>query len=100
MASLAGRGRERFYVREYERDEKKGGERVEIDKDYSFTAISEIGKKRKPAGNERVESNVNVEVELGAEQTVNGEFEVEEKIELLLVESREKDNSGDDVTSN
>ena len=100
MASLAGRGRERFYVREYERDEKKGGERVEIDKDDSFTAISEIGKKRKPVGTERVESNVNVEVELGAEQTVNAEIEVEEKIELLLVESREKDNSGDDVTSN
>ena len=87
---------------------EKGGERGEILKDDSITAISEIGKKRKPAGNEKVVSTVDIEVELGVERIVKTEFEVEEKIEFEVEgkiefdvdKSREKNNSGDDVASN
>ena len=88
MASLAGRGRERLYVREYEIKEERGGERKKIGRDKSVGDISVIGNKRKAVGNDIIEVEIEVEdkVELGVVQIVKVESEVviEVEVESLL----------------
>ena len=87
---MAGRGRERLYVREYEIKEGKGGERKKIGRDKSVGDISVIGNKRKAVGNDIIEVEVEVEVEdkveLGVVQIVKAESEVviEVEVESLL----------------
>ena len=87
---MAGRGRERLYVREYEIKEEKGGERKKIGRDKSVGDISVIGNKRKAVGNDIIEVEVEVEVEdkveLGVVQIVKAESEVviEVEVESLL----------------
>ena len=84
---MAGRGRERLYVREYEIKEEKGGESRKIGRDKSVGDISVIGNKRKAVGNDIIEVEVEVEdkVELGVVQIVKeSEVVIEVEVESLL----------------
>ena len=85
---MAGRGRERLYVREYEIKEEKGGERKKISRDKSVGDISVIGNKRKAAENDIIEVEIEVKdkAELGVVQIVKVESEVviEVEVESLL----------------